>query len=363
MAAVANSGHTARKIGNQRRPVLKHALDKPFTTPWPTATPALQCEIVDALCAALQPVGAYFAESRRISKQKSLHKRRAAQKAAKAAKAANKAKSQKNKDEKKGQQAASAQTTYATSAAAGVRQQIADSMETDSTEAAKAGLALLDYIVIGINSTTRSLEKQARQSSDKADLALVVVCKGDVEPQMIAHLPALAHAAQAASSNSAEHSDGPGLRLVAVGKGSEQRLAAAVGQQRVTVLGIRSGSPQLDSILEKARAGILAPVVPWIGAGISMGGSMSSSSADLAKPGLKAMAALELHTTAPTLNRQQNAKAKAKANPAAEAANAGKDCSENAPATAGPKKRKQELRANTTNSKRTKVHNNKKPTN
>ncbi|KAI7833704.1 hypothetical protein BX661DRAFT_177384 [Kickxella alabastrina] len=323
MAAVANSGHTVRKIGDQRRPVLKHALDKPFTTPWPTATPALQCEIVDALCAALQP-------------------RRSAQKAAKAAKAANKAKSQKNKDEKKGQQAASAQTTYATSAAAGVRQQIADSMETDSTEAAKAGLALLDYI-------------------HKADLALVVVCKGDVEPQMIAHLPALAHAAQAASSNSAEHSDGPGLRLVAVGKGSEQRLAAAVGQQRVTVLGIRSGSPQLDSILEKARAGILAPVVPWIGAGISMGGSMSSSSADLAKPGLKAMAALELHTTAPTLNRQQNAKAKAKANPAAEAANAGKDCSENAPATAGPKKRKQELRANTTNSKRTKVHNNSVP--
>ncbi|KAJ1880066.1 RNase P and RNase MRP subunit, partial [Kickxella alabastrina] len=344
MAAVANSGHTARKIGDQRRPMLKHALDKPFTTPWPTATPALQCEIVDALCAALQPVGAYFAESRRISKQKSLHKRRAAQKAAKAAKAANKTKSQNNKDEKKGRQAAPAQTAdTTTSAAAGVRQQIADSMETDSTEAAKAGLALLDYIVIGINSTTRSLEKQARQSNNKADLALVVVCKGDVEPQMIAHLPALVHAAQAASSNSAEHSDGPGLRLVAVDKGSEQRLAAAVGQQRVTVLGIRSGSPQLDSILEKARAGILAPVVPWIGAGISVGGSTSSSSAYLAKPGLKAMAALELQTTAPILNKQQNAKAKAKANPAAEAANAGKDCSENAPATAGPKKRKQNL--------------------
>ncbi|KAJ2725589.1 hypothetical protein GGI07_001218 [Coemansia sp. Benny D115] len=125
----------------------------------------------------------------------------------------------------------------------------------------------------------------------------IELLKSDLEPQIISHLPALAHAALVAGNGigNEQHS----LRLIGLAKGAEAKLAAVVGQQRVSAIGIKSGSELLDPILEKVRAELPAPLVPWIG-----------TEKDNKKHDLHKLAVRELHTTAPikTSKSQQQQK-------------------------------------------------------
>ncbi|KAJ1877823.1 RNase P and RNase MRP subunit [Coemansia sp. RSA 1722] len=303
-ATVVGAAGSARALGaKQRRTVFKHALEKPFVTRWPVTEHKVREDILDSLCVALQPISAYFAESRRIAKQRKIHKNRTAQNTARAEKAAKKGEEQK---EQKGQPKKENEPP-----ACSIKQIIADSMESSETEAAKAGLALMDHVVIGINSTTRALEKQIRsQGPDNAatndshnqsagtknDIALVVVCKGDLDMPMIAHFPGLAHMA---NENLTKHNPSiGGFRLVGLVEGSECKLGAAVGHKRVSVIGIRAGSTVLDPIIKKAQIGASAPVVPWI----------STENADAAQvnPKMHPMAVRELQTTAPIQKKKSN---------------------------------------------------------
>ncbi|KAJ2157832.1 RNase P and RNase MRP subunit [Coemansia sp. RSA 552] len=240
---------TVRATSDRRRQVFKHALEKPYATNWPSASSNVQGEIVSVLCTALQPLGAYFAESRRISKYNRRSRRRDLQ------------------QRQRGVE----------------RPSVAD--RKPLTEAALSGADLRKYVVLGINSTTRALEKQARRSkaapASNDDLVMVVVCRGDVEPQLVAHFPALAHAARTTST--------PRLRLIGAGaSGTEQQIARAVGQQRASVVGIRAGAAALDLAVQKAVTAVPAPSVPWIGSGSQAG-----------VPVLYPMAVRELRTTAP----------------------------------------------------------------
>ncbi|KAJ2452157.1 RNase P and RNase MRP subunit [Coemansia sp. RSA 2336] len=237
---------TARALGVQRRQVFKHALEKPYTTSWPAAPQAVQNELLDMLCTALQPLSTYFAESRRTCKSRLRRQRRRA----------------KSKPE------------------GTVR----------LSERAAEGKGMLRHVIIGINSTTRALERQAR--GGEGELALVVVCKGDVEPQLVAHFPGLAHAARTSKADGRAR-----LRLVGAAGGAERRLAAAVGQPRASAIGIRAGIPALDAIIDKALAGVAAPAVPWIG---------SASGCHLA-PEFHPMAVRELRTTAPAAGKRKSA--------------------------------------------------------
>ncbi|KAJ2770728.1 RNase P and RNase MRP subunit, partial [Coemansia nantahalensis] len=224
MAGSSQEAISARAASAQRRVVFKHALDKPYTTAWPSAGQAVQDEIADMLCAALQPLGAYFSELRRAAKYCRRRQRKS-----------------------KG---------HGESGSAPDREAPAGRMT--HTADTRAGAELLKSVVLGINGTTRALEKQVQSAQPTAgDLALVVVCKGDVEPQMVAHLPGLAHAVRAAAVAAAGAGSSAGgsiLRLVGLGGGAEKRLAAAVGQHRVSAVGIRAGQPALDAIIERARA-------------------------------------------------------------------------------------------------------------
>lgn len=214
-------------IKEKRRPVFKYALDKPRIAPWPEVSAELQRDIVDKLCVALQPLKEYFIESR------------------------------KKKTKKQG----------------GFEH---------------VGKELLSHIVLGVNSNTRALEKQAKgNSSANVSISLVIVCRTDVEPQMTAHFPALAHiAAYQSASNKGD--DGIGLRLIDVDKGSEQKLASAVGQNRVSVIGIRaSAPPPFKAIMERACTEIKPPMVSWIG------------SAEFHPVSVR-----ELHTTAPIVHKK-----------------------------------------------------------
>ncbi|KAJ2852807.1 RNase P and RNase MRP subunit [Coemansia erecta] len=309
VATVVNAAGSARALGEKhRRTVFKHALEKPFVTQWPVIDYQVKEDIFNSLCDALQPLSAYFAESRRISKQLSLRKRRNARALAKAKKEKNKNNNKDGgcQDEQAGQKAESEKEPAASS----VRQLIADSMESSKTEAAKAGIALLDYIVIGINGTTRALEKQVhakeldaaindgqnKKAEPKRDLALVVVCKADLDVQMVAHFPALAHLA---NENLVKQSPSSGgLRLVGLVKGSENKLAAAIGHETVSVIGIRAGSTVLDPIIEKAQMCVPAPRVAWI--------STEDENAAKANQMLCPMAVRELQTTAPVQKKKHD---------------------------------------------------------
>ncbi|KAJ2501946.1 RNase P and RNase MRP subunit [Coemansia sp. RSA 1972] len=216
---------TARAVNDKRRQVFKHTLEKPYTTVWPSSSTETQSEILNDLCTALQPLASYFAHTRRVSKAH--HRRTRRQRTSK----------------------------NNTNLTPGI---------TQPSDTELKGKKLLDFVCIGINSTTRALERQAQQNTLHAsDLALVIVCKGDVEPQLVAHFPGLAHAARSAKPDSVRREDK--LRLVGVNAGAEQRLALAVGQHRVSVLGIRAGIEEFDAIVEKARNGCSVPSVPWIG--------------------------------------------------------------------------------------------------
>ncbi|KAJ2810984.1 RNase P and RNase MRP subunit, partial [Coemansia sp. 'formosensis'] len=180
----------------------------------------------------------------------------------------------------------------------------------DNYEGVMAGKDMLTHVVLGINSTTRMLEKQARRGSqipDSERIALVVVCKGDVDPQMVAHFPGLAHTAHAAINGSSGRkgettkSVNSGLRLVGVGKGAEHKLANAVSQQRVSVIGIKAGAPLLDEIVLKARVGVPPPVVPWIGTAVAGSDTDKNIPAATFQP----MQVHELHTTAPVIDKKR----------------------------------------------------------
>ncbi|KAJ2488567.1 RNase P and RNase MRP subunit [Coemansia sp. RSA 2050] len=269
MSVIAKGRATMRTVSEKRRQVFKHALGKPQAMAWPEADQETQSDIVDMLCKALGPVGMYFAESRRASKRLAHRKRRAVRSA----------NSRANKEKPPVEPSERFPTTI------------------DNYESVMTGKDLLAYIVLGINGTTRMLEKQARSGllvPESERIALVVVCKGDVDPQMVAHFPGLAHTAHAATNSSNHESTKPGdggLRLVGVGKGAEQKLANAVCQQRVSVIGIKAGAPLLDEVVLKARVGVAPPVVPWIGTAVAF----------------HPMQVHELHTTAPIVDKKRGA--------------------------------------------------------
>ncbi|KAJ1671319.1 RNase P and RNase MRP subunit, partial [Coemansia sp. RSA 25] len=274
MSVIAKGRATMRTVSEKRRQVFKHALGKPHAMAWPDADQDIQAGIVDMLCKALGPLGAYFAESRRASKRLARRKRRAARSA---------------KNSKTGDMLS-------------VEPSERFPRTIDNYESVIAGRDLLPYVVLGINGTTRALEKQARSGAlipSSERIVLVVVCKGDVDSQMVAHFPGLAHAAHSASGGNSETAQpgANGLRLIGVGKGAEQKLATAVCQQRVSVIGIRAGAALLDEIVLKARTRVAPPVVPWIG--------MAVAGINMPAVAFHPMQVHELHTTAPILNKKR----------------------------------------------------------
>ncbi|KAJ2018826.1 RNase P and RNase MRP subunit [Coemansia sp. RSA 2337] len=279
MSVIAKGRATMRSVSEKRRQVFKHALGKPHAMAWPETDQETQSAIVDMLCKALGPLGTYFAASRQASKRLAHRKRRAVRSA----------KNSKNKDTPSVEPSERFPATI------------------DNYASIMAGKELLAHVVLGINGTTRMLEKQARSGSqipESERIALVVVCKGDVDPQMVAHFPGLAHTAHAAINSggrgeTTKSGDG-GLRLVGVGKGAEQKLANAVCQHRVSVVGIKAGAPLLDEIVLKARVGVAPPVVSWIGTTVA-GSEKSAAPAAAFRP----MQVHELHTTAPIQDKKR----------------------------------------------------------
>jgi ribonuclease P/MRP protein subunit POP3 len=99
--------------------------------------------------------------------------------------------------------------------------------------------AILQHVVIGINSITRRLEAQAstrfstlEKQSEEKPLRYVFVCRMDIDPPMLVdHLPRLV-----ASVNSA--SPPKPTILIPLPKGAEDIIASIMGQRRVSALAL-----------------------------------------------------------------------------------------------------------------------------
>ncbi|KAH0538144.1 hypothetical protein FGG08_005252 [Glutinoglossum americanum] len=155
------------------------------------------------------------------------------------------------------------------------------------------------YLTIGLNSTTRSLELQAQQSipeslSPQCDLlhdmgnistkskpcgaspegqlgalcelirkplVAVFVSRSSQPALLHAHLPLLTVTA------SLSHPRKPPIALVTLPKGSEARLASALGMPRVGVVGLSEGAPGSTALVEYVRESVKSVAADWLDGG------------------------------------------------------------------------------------------------
>ena len=146
---------------------------------------------------------------------------------------------------------------------------------------------VLNYLTIGFNATTRSLEALAQhtcpktppsatssldteahklckvQSAEIQDslthkpLIAVFVPRSDQPSIMYSHLPMLVNAASLPSSLSSN------IKLVALLKGAESKLSAALGVPRVGIIGLIEGAPASSLLVEFIRQHVRQIEAPW----------------------------------------------------------------------------------------------------
>lgn len=148
----------------------------------------------------------------------------------------------------------------------------------DILESAKPEIS--NYITLGFNKTNESLEKQARRfyassgasepinakkqdnaesttSTGLNDISMVFVCKQDMKSALLwNHFPSLCTAATLAIPEE-NHLK---VRLIQLPSGAHSRLATAAGLDRLSVLGLRSGSSvtaQVEKRLIEKEIGIV----------------------------------------------------------------------------------------------------------
>ncbi|KAJ1951533.1 hypothetical protein EC988_004021 [Linderina pennispora] len=293
MSVVSKSSATVRKKAHDRRTVFKHALEKPYATSWPDVDGDMQSAIVSDICATLSAHEETFQRARHAIKKEQDRARSAAKRASQL--------------DKKWSRDQRAQLVKEGKLQKDIEQQIRSALEErrkardksirskrDELEVKNKHVRqmreILGQVVVGINKNTRVLEKMAAEGEGcTCKLGLVVVCRGDVDIQLVSHLQGLTHAAfVAVEGEPAADTDIAGLRMVGVGKGSEKQLALAIHQPRASVLGIKAGSELFKDLLAKVPKTLPPPVLAWVGGG---------------ERGLVKMAVREIRTTAPILNR------------------------------------------------------------
>ncbi|ESZ91139.1 hypothetical protein SBOR_8473 [Sclerotinia borealis F-4128] len=217
-------------------------LDTPFTSvQWPEVSSKDQETIVELLCSILSPIGAYRSNHITPSKGKRSRKR--------------KRRNSKPEDEK--------------------------SSETPPPP------EISSYIVTGLNSihrilegstkkgfetkeTPSSLETETRPQTDQIisspnppnpphpHFSAIFVSRSNQPPILHAHLP------QIIATASKAHPTKPSTRLVALPKGCETRVAAALGLPRVAFLGIIDNAPYSKALLDIVRDCVQEIEIPWL---------------------------------------------------------------------------------------------------
>ncbi|KAJ7161414.1 hypothetical protein C8R43DRAFT_992799 [Mycena crocata] len=234
----------------EKKVVFKSVLDSPFRVPWPSVPLNLQNTALACTISLLQGVSDFhLARNQENRKRKSLSKE-----------------STSNKKRKVNVDADTAELPSASV----LPNATASSPIEDS--ALPAPPAVLPHLVIGINEVTKRLDAQIRSlrktvsvnAESSAALAppptpikVIVVCRADVDPQiLIDHLP---H--EVAAFNSSKPAEP--IKVIPLPKGAEFTLAKAIGLRRVAVMALDIDTPGLaafTSILDSV------PILtaPWL---------------------------------------------------------------------------------------------------
>ncbi|OAX43008.1 hypothetical protein K503DRAFT_766216 [Rhizopogon vinicolor AM-OR11-026] len=135
------------------------------------------------------------------------------------------------------------------------------------------------YITIGINQVTRSLESQVKyfrksvtlttascvsQISAPASIAVVFVCRADVNPPILLdHIPHLVAGCNSTRPRSDPEGAWRPVKLIILPKDSESALARALSLRRAAVIAIHEDAPFLPIFYEMLQS---VPVIsaPWL---------------------------------------------------------------------------------------------------
>ncbi|KAJ7225356.1 hypothetical protein GGX14DRAFT_349878 [Mycena pura] len=223
----------------ENKVVFKSVLDSPFRVPWPSVPVNIQNEALECTVSLLKGVSEYQSSKR---KRKQL-----------------------NTSLKPSKRRKISEDTTA---------MLVESTLPASDSSLPARPAVLQHLSIGINEVTKRLDAQIRslrrcnvvslntdpateQPPLLAPIKLIVVCRADVDPQiLIDHLP---H--EVAAFNSAQPPEP--IKIIPLPKGAEASLAAAAGFRRVAVIAMDIETPGLaafTSILDS----VPTLAAPWL---------------------------------------------------------------------------------------------------
>ncbi|KAF9333788.1 hypothetical protein BG006_003154 [Podila minutissima] len=223
--AATYSGAGIRAEAKKSKVVFKNVLDTPFNVPWPEVSNDSNAIVLDVLCELLKPIKNYHhTHSAEIKKEKKSRKKEA-----------------KEKNKKTAQEGAKPNPVLAT---------ISTPLSSKSTTTETP--LILAHAVIGINSVTKELEKSIQNIKDHPPPSAIYVCKDDLSP---AHL--YSHIGTMVAML-------PGTLLFPLTRGSEKKLAEALGMQAVGAVAIKAGSTEAtDLVMVTSR--MVEPInVSWL---------------------------------------------------------------------------------------------------
>ncbi|CZT01224.1 uncharacterized protein RAG0_08960 [Rhynchosporium agropyri] len=247
----------------ERKPKTIYQLDSPFTTvSWPETSPQIQETILELLCSVLSPIGQHRSNHITPSRGKRSKKRR--------------------------------------------REEVRQEDRTQETPEIALSPEISSFIMIGLNSITRSLEALSQKSKPIAittgqegpqpepnQIADSVIAESSVSSQgqkiskapeknteldisATQHFAAIfvprssqppilhAHLPQLIATASLAHPSLAPTRLVQLPKGCDARLCDALGLPRVSFIGILEGAPHSKALVELVRENVSEIDVPWL---------------------------------------------------------------------------------------------------
>lgn len=108
---------------------------------------------------------------------------------------------------------------------------------------------------------TSAINTSARTSPNLAKikpLAVIFVLRSGQPPVLHSHLPLATRMASLAQPSS------PSTRIISLPKGAEDQLKAALGIQRVGMVGLMDGAPTASSLIEVVRQNVPELEIPWL---------------------------------------------------------------------------------------------------
>ncbi|KAG8219531.1 hypothetical protein J3R82DRAFT_481 [Butyriboletus roseoflavus] len=221
----------------ERKPVFRSVLESPFQISWPSVPVNVQNVVLAHLVAALENIPSRAQSSRKSSQKTGIS----------------------------GQQA---------------NVDILEEVEPEYGHIQTNLSGALPHFVIGINTVTRALESQLRNtrkhvvvdsaqdsasrngdqrpSSAPSPIVVVFVCCADVDPSaLVDHIPHLV-----AGCNSLRNATQP-TKLVPLPKGSEPTISQILGVRRAAVVAFRHGSPLSESFRDILES-IPTISAPWL---------------------------------------------------------------------------------------------------